>query len=288
MGAFVIYGYAARVVWRRWTDDEIAAVVADGGATDLRELAELLQRPLNGVRIKARQLGIQYVGCRHEGLARARVWTEDKIAYVREHAPNTPDVEIAAHLGVPVRGLKYIKNLHRIEGRGQSRKQSAAEVENRIAPLRGRLIVDRSKPRACTKCGEVKPVFLYPHENVIESGKCGDCRRAATRDYMSRMSPEERARFNRLTTLKHHGLTLDWYATQMGMQGDACLICELPFGEDRKPQIDHDHAHCPGSSGCPVCVRGLLCKRCNVSVGWVETFIERPDFLNKISSYLAV
>jgi len=50
------------------------------------------------------------------------------------------------------------------------------------------------------------------------------------------------------------------YARQHG----ACALC----GRSGVPlQIDHDHRHCPGREGCALCVRGLLCGRCNSLLG---------------------
>jgi hypothetical protein len=43
-------------------------------------------------------------------------------------------------------------------------------------------------------------------------------------------------------------------------QGDACLICKQPF--DGVPHIDHDHT--------TNLVRGLLCKMCNLGLGFFK------------------
>ena len=70
-------------------------------------------------------------------------------------------------------------------------------------------------------------------------------------------------------------------------QGGACAICKEPFGDDPKLiAVDHDHkCDHPGKGGrsCRACVRGILCNRCNMFVGWVESDHLR---LPRILSYL--
>ncbi len=60
------------------------------------------------------------------------------------------------------------------------------------------------------------------------------------------------------------------YIVQLRRQGGGCAICHEPPTTQRHAW-DHDHAHCPGSSGCPECVRGLLCRTCNFKLGVIET-----------------
>lgn len=47
-----------------------------------------------------------------------------------------------------------------------------------------------------------------------------------------------------------------------------CRIC----GTADHPAMDHDHACCPGGNGvkCGKCVRGLLCRNCNIALGRLE------------------
>lgn len=61
-----------------------------------------------------------------------------------------------------------------------------------------------------------------------------------------------------------HGLTADEREALFRFQGGACAICGR-LGEPL--QVDHDHRHCPGSTGCRQCVRGALCPRCNGGLG---------------------
>jgi Recombination endonuclease VII len=53
-----------------------------------------------------------------------------------------------------------------------------------------------------------------------------------------------------------------------------CEMCGTPFSTDkygrRNCHVDHDHNCCPGGHSCGLCVRGILCPRCNTAVGHIE------------------
>jgi len=63
-----------------------------------------------------------------------------------------------------------------------------------------------------------------------------------------------------------HGLTAVERDALFEMQGGACAVCRrggIPL------EVDHDHTHCPGPTGCRQCVRGLICGRCNSGLGLI-------------------
>lgn len=69
-------------------------------------------------------------------------------------------------------------------------------------------------------------------------------------------------------------------------QRDRCAIClaQLPL----VPAVDHDHrlAVLHGhreTTGCPRCVRGLLCPQCNLILGYA---VDRPEILDRAAAYL--
>jgi len=68
-------------------------------------------------------------------------------------------------------------------------------------------------------------------------------------------------------------------------QNNACAICLEPF--TKTPQVDHDHECCPGQKSCGNCVRGLLCRRCNIFLGFLE-LLDRPmrvlEYMDKLRS----
>lgn len=64
---------------------------------------------------------------------------------------------------------------------------------------------------------------------------------------------------------RRHGLGAEGVSALVEAQGGSCAICGVPE-EDRpghRLALDHDHRHCEGRIGCPVCIRGALCNRCN-------------------------
>lgn len=66
-----------------------------------------------------------------------------------------------------------------------------------------------------------------------------------------------------------------------------CAICGCDLGE-RTPDVDHDHS-CDhpgkGSSSCRDCVRGLLCRSCNLKVGAAERGFKVTD--PRVLAYLS-
>ena len=70
----------------------------------------------------------------------------------------------------------------------------------------------------------------------------------------------------------------------------ACKLCDQRFylgggGSNHDFVIDHDHACCNGSRSCGQCVRGILCGRCNMSLGHLERMVTRSG-LGNIMTYL--
>jgi hypothetical protein len=63
---------------------------------------------------------------------------------------------------------------------------------------------------------------------------------------------------------KAHGLTADERDALIALQGGLCAICGRA---GQRLEVDHDHRHCPGATGCRSCVRGGLCGRCNTALG---------------------
>lgn len=69
---------------------------------------------------------------------------------------------------------------------------------------------------------------------------------------------------------------------------DRCSVCNASESVAKRKDaqllaVDHDHSCCPGNKSCGLCVRGLLCQRCNLFIGQAK---DSPELLRLAASYL--
>ena len=80
-----------------------------------------------------------------------------------------------------------------------------------------------------------------------------------------------------------YNITQEQYDQLLESQNGLCAICYKPPGA-RRLAVDHDHDCCPGKKSCGQCIRGLLCGRCNIGLGYfqdnIETLIQALMYLD--------
>lgn len=86
-----------------------------------------------------------------------------------------------------------------------------------------------------------------------------------------------------------YGLTPEAWQELFDKQGRCCAICRSAEPNGRTGwATDHDHTCCPTGNTCGKCVRGILCQRCNKTVGHIEAHPNIAAALNYINSYAGV
>jgi len=123
-----------------------------------------------------------------------------------------------------------------------------------------------------TQCLDCRTVLPWP-PNGTQFKRCPPC--AKIRD--AKVNQE---RYHRLFAnggghnVAKYGLTAAAYAALLELQGGVCAICGRPEtivdtrrGIVRRLCVDHDHTTNR--------VRGLLCHRCNVNLGYWEPFADK-------------
>ena len=169
------------------------------------------------------------------------------------------------------------------------------------------MLTDPDVGKACTKCGQVKPLEEYGRNRTRPGGLncwCKGCAREYNRAY--RAANRERAResnrayraanrervsesnraYYAANRERRRAQKRAWQATVkygmsaflrehlVGLQDSSCAICRSPFDRMATKHIhtDHDHSCCPGRDGsCGKCVRGILCRSCNLILGHYES-----------------
>jgi hypothetical protein len=63
---------------------------------------------------------------------------------------------------------------------------------------------------------------------------------------------------------------------------NGCAMCGRMEPDAGRPAVDHDHSCCKGREVCGNCVRGALCMKCNLALGWLEDL----GLMKKAASYL--
>lgn len=139
--------------------------------------------------------------------------------------------------------------------------------------------------KKCTRCGEIKPLTDFSF-NVTKGHYQSQCRRCRSKAQVlyQQADPTYPERHRRAVLKHRYGITPELYDVMLTAQGGGCAICKTKEPRGKSTEffsVDHDHGCCPGPRSCGQCVRGLLCIRCNNSVGWFE------EHRSEMAAYLA-
>jgi len=143
-----------------------------------------------------------------------------------------------------------------------------------------------ARPRHCKDClaeiavrpGQKPPVKLRPAPHPGP--------RCVTHHRVEALRRKQAAQERRRE--QFYGLSAEEHTALLGLQGGACAICQKARGVRRALAVDHDHAAARDhdhdeDKGCRLCVRGLLCKRCNRLLG---DYRDDPAVFERAAAYL--
>jgi hypothetical protein len=150
-----------------------------------------------------------------------------------------------------------------------------------------------TKERPCDRC---QRVFVVSTQNRSTTWRCDECRPLHKLDEQRRYWSENRERLTAAQSRRYrndvdrhrdyhlrrlYGLTLVEYNELVEIQAGRCKICGRTAEEakERHGRLHVDHDHQTGV------VRGLLCSRCNRTLGLVD---EDVTLLVKMMGYLNV
>lgn len=143
--------------------------------------------------------------------------------------------------------------------------------------------------QTCRWCGETKPLadFGFRKDRGSYKKHCKACynakhgKRAVERaTAWNKRNPIKR----RNLLLKKYGLDVESYQDLWDMQKGCCAICglhedEAVLGRDHNSRLHVDHNHVTGE------VRGLLCHKCNLGIGYLNSD-EGPEVLESALEYI--
>ena len=132
--------------------------------------------------------------------------------------------------------------------------------------------------KICSDCQEEKSLEDYYLQTAGLYGRISKCKNCM------------RARAKKRDRSIYHGISESVIKFMLDAQNNSCRICDVEFESKVLKteivrvgyRIDHNHSHCPGSHGCPKCIRGLLCHKCNVMLGNYERLVAlgRTEIIN--------
>lgn len=188
---------------------------------------------------------------------------------------------------------------------GQLRCAPCMEITRKA---RRRAELQRSRERRCANCSTI---YVYSSKSNHGTKYCGQCTvrdRFESRRRLARVCPICGAKHDHSNRL---GVCADCYNILPRFLWDAfnkhkvpldivlnfaetlaCAICGTDLtvhALDHKKRlrpihaVDHDHACCPGGRSCGQCVRGILCRKCNVAIGYLN---DDPALAQALADYL--
>ena len=143
----------------------------------------------------------------------------------------------------------------------------------------GSLFFKKKEGRTCIKCGETKDIeeFYKSRRNkdnyaIRYTTECKKCALKNRREHYA----ENKDRILASHRFRSYGLTKEEYDEMLDDQGGTCAICRREEWTrasitKKTRALAVDHCHVTGN------VRGLLCRACNLALGYFEDNIESME-----------
>jgi Recombination endonuclease VII len=144
---------------------------------------------------------------------------------------------------------------------------------------KARVIQDLPATKSCKRCGEVKPIESFSCHSSTKDGRKQDCRECHSKYHREQRLRNHRDVYRVYELKRKYGMSLEEFNAMFASQDGKCAICgKTDFkGNIRWKNLCVDHDHQTGKN------RGLLCHRCNASIGYFE---DDPGLLMKAIEYL--
>ena len=129
--------------------------------------------------------------------------------------------------------------------------------------------------RQCTLCKAEKDIsnfFKSKYHKDGYEGRCKTCKVGVNRASYLKNKDEVKWR----SVKRKYKITEDQFNA---MAFDGCQSC----GSRESLCVDHDHSCCDSAVTCGKCVRGILCKRCNIAEG---LFKNDPENIKNLIKYM--
>jgi hypothetical protein len=198
-------------------------------------------------------------------------------------------------------GMSYGSVIRFVKKRG-FKPRTPREGQKLVSKQLGRTFDSQGRPlKICTSCGipQLESEFGKAQESFDGlRGTCNTCRNKKRKEKY----PEERdkltqrqrngrkndpIRFRGYDMKKRFGVTWEEFDRRFAEQGNKCAGCgTTESGESSGSwHIDHDHACCPlpKRKTCGKCIRGILCRSCNLALGNARDDVDR---LRGLATYL--
>jgi hypothetical protein len=135
--------------------------------------------------------------------------------------------------------------------------------------------------KQCKRCKQEKTdsEFYVRKDNGKLTGTCKMCRTEMSSAYyaqnVERHKETVSRRYNSHGRFNRYGIDQEKYRSMLAKQGGVCALCgALEPGGKGKWHIDHEHTGVDPKHVFKQCeeehVRGLLCHKCNISLGHYE------------------
>jgi hypothetical protein len=130
--------------------------------------------------------------------------------------------------------------------------------------------------KICKKHGELTAIQVYKRIKGKDWLSCRQCVKECGRRFDKKVTPFFRNSYRKNYIIKgtNRKITKEYYQQMLRNQNSVCAICKKPESVVNSPlnsapkRLAIDHCHKTGI------VRGLLCHKCNVSIGAMRESIE--------------